>query len=55
MAYLKEFSIIPVSSVNQRALNQSIEILKSKGVKMVELDINDIVEDLTIFTNACFF
>lgn len=55
IGYLKEFNILPVSQANQRAMDISINILKKKGVEMVEVDWSDLEEELILLTFASFF
>lgn len=52
---MKEFDILKVSPANKRALNQCVDILEKKGIEVVELDINDIVEDILLYTFASYF
>jgi len=33
----------------------SLDILKKQGIEIVEIDINDIIEDILINTNANYF
>lgn len=54
IGFLKQFDFLPVSKANQRAIDISLDILRKRNIEIVEIDINDIVEDILINTNAQF-
>lgn len=51
---LKEFNIVPVCTAGSRALNQCVDILKKKKVEIVDIDINDIIEEIIMYTFASY-
>jgi fatty acid amide hydrolase len=55
VAVLKAFDYVEVSPANQRAVNETCEILRKKGFEIVELDLNDIFYDLFLNINAAYF
>lgn len=52
---MKPFHFIPVSKANYRALEIARNILINKGVEIVELDFNDIIDEIVLGTFTCFF
>lgn len=51
---LREFDVLKVSPANKRALDQCVEILRNQGVEIVDINLNDIIDEIILYTYASF-
>jgi Asp-tRNA(Asn)/Glu-tRNA(Gln) amidotransferase A subunit family amidase len=51
---LKEFGLFDLTTTNRRAMAQAVSILNRQGVEVVEIDMNDVICDLSKTIFACY-